>query len=249
MPAISCVPLSSASPSLAPSSSGSRPARASASAPGPGPAPSTVASPSPMTHQRDVGQRRQVARRAQAAARRHDRVDRGVEHRDQQLDDLGADAGQPDGQGVGAQQEHGPHHLVGQRLADAGGVATGRGCAGARRSAPGRCARRRGRRSRSSRRRRSRRRRRAARSRRAMRASARPPRASSDDGPPAPCHLDDVVDGEVPAGEREAAASVPILRTVRRLPDPMSRLVVTTRRAAPARRRGPQPGGSLPPRR
>ena len=74
--------------------------------------------------QRQVGQRRQVARGAQAAAGRHDRVHGRVEHRDQQLDDLDADAGEPDGQGVGAEHEHGPHDLVGQRIADAGRVAT-----------------------------------------------------------------------------------------------------------------------------
>ena len=40
----------------------------------------------------------------------------------QQLDHLGPHAGQADRQGVGAEEEHGPHHLVGQRIAGARGV-------------------------------------------------------------------------------------------------------------------------------
>ncbi len=46
----------------------------------------------------------------------------GVEHRDQELDDLDADPRHADRQGVGAQEEHGAHDLVGQRVADAGGM-------------------------------------------------------------------------------------------------------------------------------
>ena len=122
IPAISWVPLSSARPSFASSSIGSSPARASASAP-----PTRAGTVDgrlalPDEHERQVGQRREVARRAEAAARRDDRMDRRVQHRDEQLDDLDPHAGEPDGQGVRAQQEHRPHDVVGQRVADAGGM-------------------------------------------------------------------------------------------------------------------------------
>ena len=73
-------------------------------------------------HQREVGQRRQVAGRTDAAARGHHGMHLVVEHADQQLHHLGAHAGQANRQGVGAQQQHGPHHLGGERLAHAGGV-------------------------------------------------------------------------------------------------------------------------------
>ena len=69
-----------------------------------------------------MGERRQVARRAEAAARWDDRVDGRVEHADEQLDDVDADAGEPDRERVGTQQEHRAHDLVGQRVADAGRV-------------------------------------------------------------------------------------------------------------------------------
>jgi hypothetical protein len=49
-------------------------------------------------------------------------VHRGVQHADQQLDELDADPGETDGQCIATQQEHGAHDIVGQRLADTGGV-------------------------------------------------------------------------------------------------------------------------------
>ncbi len=72
--------------------------------------------------ERQVGERRQVARRAEAAARGDDGMDGLVEHADEELGDGHADARQPDGERVGAQQEHRAHDLVGQRVADAGRV-------------------------------------------------------------------------------------------------------------------------------
>ena len=76
----------------------------------------------PDEHERDVRQRGEVARRAEAAARRDDRMDRRVQHRHEQVDDLDPHAGEPDRQGVRPQQEHRPHDVVGQRVADAGGM-------------------------------------------------------------------------------------------------------------------------------
>ena len=64
------------------------PAAARASPPG-SLAPPTSASPSPMTT-RAVGERREVAGGADAAAGRHDWVDAGVQHRDQQVHHLRA---------------------------------------------------------------------------------------------------------------------------------------------------------------
>ncbi len=46
-----------------------------------------------------------------------------VQHPDQQLRHLDPDPGQPDGEGVGAQQQHRPHDLGSERLTDAGGMA------------------------------------------------------------------------------------------------------------------------------
>ena len=145
---------------------------------------------------------REVARRPEAATRRDDRVDRGVEHRDEQLDDLDAHPGQPDSQRVRAQDEHRPHDLVGKRLADARGMGTdevslegrrlgrfdtgiGQVAEAGRDAIHGRAV-----------------------GHEALDDGSRCPhpiRRSrvEHDGPPAPSDLDDVVDGEVPAGERK----------------------------------------------
>ena len=76
----------------------------------------------PDEHERDVGQRREVARRAETATRRDDRMDRRVQHRDEEVDDLDSHAGEPDRQGVRPKEEHRPHDVIGQRVADAGGM-------------------------------------------------------------------------------------------------------------------------------
>ena len=202
MAAISCVPLSSASPSLAWSSIGSRPARANASAPRSGAGAVDGRLALPDQHERDVREWREVARRPEAATRRDDRVDRGVEHRDEQVDDLDADPGQPDRQRVCAQDQHCPHDLVGKRLADARSMRTdeialerrrlarfdpgiGQVAEAGRDAIDGRAV-----------------------GHEALDDGSRCPhpiRRSGVklDGPPAPSDLDDVVDGEVPAGERK----------------------------------------------
>ena len=64
-------------------------------------------------------ERRKVAAGPHAAARRHDRVHPGVEHPEQQVNELGAYPGEPDRQAVGAQQQHRPHDLGWKRIAHA----------------------------------------------------------------------------------------------------------------------------------
>ena len=203
MPAMSCVPLRSASPSLAPSverrQAGARQRLAAGTGPGAVDGRLALAD----EHERDVRQRRQVARRAEAAARRHDRVDGRVEHADQQLDEprRGRRRARPPARWrAGGAWPARPRPAAGRRRRRRGSA---RGCAGAPRSGPARCARRRGRRSRSSRRRRSlpRSTRRSITAREARIRSAAS--GVERDRPPAARDLDDVVDREVPAGERK----------------------------------------------
>lgn len=59
-----------------------------------------------------------------AATGRDDRVDPGVEQAQQQLGQLGPHSRQPDRQRVGPQDEHGAHHVLGERIADPRGVRT-----------------------------------------------------------------------------------------------------------------------------
>ncbi|VFT07850.1 Uncharacterised protein [Pseudomonas aeruginosa] len=73
-------------------------------------------------HQRHVRQRRQVAGRTHRAFQRDVRIDLGVDQRDQRVDHLAADAGEPARQAVHLEQHDQPHHGVVQRLADAGGM-------------------------------------------------------------------------------------------------------------------------------
>ena len=68
--------------------------------------------------QGDVRQRRQVTRRAQRPLDRHDRVHAALQHPQQQGEDLQPDAGVTFGQGVGADQHHGPHDRRLERRAD-----------------------------------------------------------------------------------------------------------------------------------
>ena len=117
-----CVPLMSASPSFGPSVAGVRPARASAAAPGRD-VDRRATSPFADQDQREVRQRREVAAGADRAARRHHRVHAAVQQRDQQVERLEPDAGEPLGQHVGAQRHRRAHDGHRQRLADAGGMA------------------------------------------------------------------------------------------------------------------------------
>ena len=75
-------------------------------------------------HQRDVRQRRQVARRAHAALRRDHRRHAAVQQLAQALGHQRPDAREPLGQHVGANQHHGAHHFPRQRLAHSRRVRT-----------------------------------------------------------------------------------------------------------------------------
>ena len=118
------VPLMSASPSFDSSVTGAMPARASAAAPSStaGSAP-TVAAPSPIEHERQVRQRREVAARPDRSAARHDRMDARVERVDQPVERRAPDAGVALREHVRPQRHHRPHRARRQRLADAGRVA------------------------------------------------------------------------------------------------------------------------------
>ena len=121
MASMACVPLIRLMPSLGCSSIGSMPARRRASPPG-----SDCALEFGLAfadqHQRHVRQRRQVARSAHAALRRHHRRDAAVQQIAKAFGHQRADAGEALGQHVGADQHHGAHHFARQRLAHAGRV-------------------------------------------------------------------------------------------------------------------------------
>ena len=100
-----CVPFTSASPSLAWSSSGASPARASArsagSAPWLGQDPAAA-----DQRQRETGERREVARRPERALLGHRGDHVAVQHLDHPLDQLDAHARVPEREHVRAQQQH-----------------------------------------------------------------------------------------------------------------------------------------------
>ena len=73
--------------------------------------------------ERQVGERREIAARADRAAARHARVDAVVEQVEQPLERLAPDAGEALGEHVRAQRHRGAHGADRQRVADAGGVA------------------------------------------------------------------------------------------------------------------------------
>ena len=89
---MNCVPLISDSPSFASSTIGSSPTRASASTPG---QPLALDERLALAdeRQREMRERREIAGRADRAARRHDGQDAAVEAREQQLDRADAGAG------------------------------------------------------------------------------------------------------------------------------------------------------------
>ena len=121
MASIACVPLIRLMPSLGCRSIGSMPARAQRLA-----ARQDRAFEFRLAfadqHQRHVGQRREIARRAHAALRRHDRRDAAIQQIAEALGDQRPDAGESLGQHVGADQHHGADHVARQRIADAGGM-------------------------------------------------------------------------------------------------------------------------------
>ena len=138
-----CVPLISASPSFgAERRPAARPARLQRVAAGSASRPSHT-SPSPIEHEREVRQRREVAAGADRAAARHARMDAAVEQREQRLERLDADAGEALRQHVGAQRHRRAHRAHRQRLADAGGVAAQQVELQRARDRRGRCASRR----------------------------------------------------------------------------------------------------------
>ena len=112
MPSIPSVPLISASPSLASSSTGVSPAAASASAAGTS-APDGVAH-RPLAHQRQraVGQRGQVSGATERPVLVHHRGDAGRDQGGHQLRRLRAYAGVAGRQRRQAQQHQRPHHLA-----------------------------------------------------------------------------------------------------------------------------------------
>ena len=120
--AMNCVPLISDSPSFASSRTGASPTAASASAAG-----EQLALDPRLAfadeRQREVGERREVAARADRAAARHVRQDAAVQALEQQLDRLDPRARVALRERVRAQQHRGAHDLVGVRLADAARVA------------------------------------------------------------------------------------------------------------------------------
>ena len=97
------------------------PARRRASAPGRR-APSNSASPFADEHQRDVGERREIATGADAALRRNDGRDAAIQQIAQAFGDDGPDAGKTFGQHIGADEHHAADFVASQRRAHSAGV-------------------------------------------------------------------------------------------------------------------------------
>jgi len=102
-----CVPLMSASPSLASSTIGSIPARARASAPD----KRSLGGGLPFAEQneREVRERREIARRADRALCWNPGHDIAIEQGCQTIDELLAHSGVPQRQHLGAQHHHRAH--------------------------------------------------------------------------------------------------------------------------------------------
>ena len=79
--------------------------------------------PPAQDHQGHMGQRRQIARRAQGALAGHHGGHALVEHVQQALDELPADAGVALDQSVGPQEHHGPDHFLREGVAHGHAVA------------------------------------------------------------------------------------------------------------------------------
>ena len=67
-----------------------------------------------------IGERRKIARGADRALLRDDRMQAGIEEADEPLDELERGAGIVRGEGIGAQQHRRAGHVLGEGLADAG---------------------------------------------------------------------------------------------------------------------------------
>ena len=118
-----CVPLTSASPSLALSWSGSSPADRRTSPAGRGCSVDEQLAAADE-REREVRERGQVARRAERTLLGHDGDQVAVQHLDHALDDLGADARVPEREHVRAEQQHRARLLARERRPDGGGVRT-----------------------------------------------------------------------------------------------------------------------------
>ena len=116
------VPLSSASPSFARRTSGSSPASRRAMSDG-STAPTELDLAATDERQREVGERREVARRADAALLRHDRVDAPAQHLQEPIHEQRPAAAVAEGQRVGPQEQHRAHHLAREGRPDACRVA------------------------------------------------------------------------------------------------------------------------------
>ena len=74
-------------------------------------------------HERGVRERREVARRADAAVHRDVRMHAAVEHVAEEIDDVRSHAGSPRREGVRPEQQDRAHDVLRERRADADGVA------------------------------------------------------------------------------------------------------------------------------
>ena len=88
--------------------------------------------PAPDERQREVRQRGEVARRADAPLLGDDRMDAEREELEEPVDDQRPAAAVAEGERVGPQQEHRPHDLARERRPHARRVAHRAGAAGAR---------------------------------------------------------------------------------------------------------------------
>ena len=130
------VPLSSASPSLGPSSSGASPCRASAA----DASPLAEERAHPHQRRRHVRERREVARGADRALRRDDGQQAARQAGFQHLDHRPAHARSALRQAAELQRQHQPHHLGRQRARPRPPRGSARCCAGAWRGRPPRSA-------------------------------------------------------------------------------------------------------------
>ena len=115
------VPLSSARPSLGPSTTGSRPTRARAAAP-PRVRPSIWSFALADCHERQMGERREVAGGADRALGGDHGEDVMGDHRGQQIQGCRGDAGMTTAQRLDLQEQDQPHDLRCEGRAGAGGM-------------------------------------------------------------------------------------------------------------------------------
>ena len=81
------------------------------------------ASPSPSKRKREMRQRREIAARPDRALLRNDRADAAIQHFHEQLDDFEPNPAKAEREHVRPQQHHRAHLWLGERTADAAGMA------------------------------------------------------------------------------------------------------------------------------